>query len=569
MFPLALLLLNSLKPAAQIVQNPLAFPVEIRWDNFSRAWKDAGFAKTFLNSALLAGATIVLVCSTSSLTAFVIARRKVKAWKIVTFYLLGTTTAPIQLYLFPLYFGFAKLGLINNVLRCVPDLYGHVFALRGDAAPHLFPRSADGARGSGACRRRDEWQVFTRVILPIVSPGILTVALIIGLYSWNEFLMATTFLQKSDRLTAVVSFYLLSGQYSSDWGEIMAAALMIVLPIVIAVRLPAAPFHRGHGRRLGQGLTRKREPRGTTVQNPDDYLERVYAGVLGKLIGVYLGRPFENWTYQRIMKELGPIEYFVHERLNQPLVVTDDDVAGTFTFIRALEDYGIKPDLSAEEIGKAWLNYIVEGRSILWWGGMGNSTEHTAWLNLKRGVPAPASGSIATNGKTVAEQIGAQIFIDGWAMVAPRQPQLAARLAREAARVSHDGEAVHAAMLWAAMESEAFNSADIDRLLDVGLSVIPRDCLIARLIGDIRAWHESSADWHDVRAKIEELYGYRQISRQLPRRAQPRAHDHGRALRAGRFPEGADDHQYVGMGHRLQRRKCGLPSRHHERSRRA
>ena len=74
---------------------------------------------------------------------------------------------------------------------------------------------------------------------------------------------------------------------------------------------------------------------------PNDYLERVYAGVLGKLIGVYLGRPFEGWTYQRIMQELGPIEYYVHERLNQPLVVTDDDIAGTFTFLRALEDYGI------------------------------------------------------------------------------------------------------------------------------------------------------------------------------------------------------------------------------------
>ena len=50
---------------------------------------------------------------------------------------------------------------------------------------------------------------------------------------------------------------------------------------------------------------------------PNDYLERVYAGVLGKLIGVYLGRPFEGWTYQRIIQELGPIEYYVHERLNQ------------------------------------------------------------------------------------------------------------------------------------------------------------------------------------------------------------------------------------------------------------
>lgn len=244
------------------------------------------------------------------------------------------------------------------------------------------------------------------------------------------------------------------------------------------------------------------------MQIPNDYLERVYAGVLGKLVGVYLGRPFEGWTNQRIMEELGPIEYYVHERLKQPLVVTDDDVAGTFTFVRALEDYGIRPDLSAEDIGKAWLNYIVEERSILWWGGNGNSTEHTAWLNLKRGVAAPASGSIAANGTTVAEQIGAQIFIDGWAMVSPRQPQLAAKLAEQAGKVSHDGESVHAAMLWAAMEAEAFGSSDIDHLLDTGLAQIPRDSLIAKLIADIRAWHIAHADWRDTRKRIEEQYGY-------------------------------------------------------------
>ena len=61
---------------------------------------------------------------------------------------------------------------------------------------------------------------------------------------------------------------------------------------------------------------------------PADYPERAYAAVLGKLIGVYLGRPFEGWTYQRIVEELGPIEYYVHDRLDCPLVVTDDDVAG-------------------------------------------------------------------------------------------------------------------------------------------------------------------------------------------------------------------------------------------------
>ena len=107
---------------------------------------------------------------------------------------------------------------------------------------------------------------------------------------------------------------------------------------------------------------------------PTDYLERVYAGVLGKIIGVYLGRPFEGWTYQRITAELGEIWDYVHERFNVPLIVADDDISGTFTFLRALPDHGGTADLTAEQIGKTWLNYIVENRSILWWGGMGNST---------------------------------------------------------------------------------------------------------------------------------------------------------------------------------------------------
>ncbi len=241
---------------------------------------------------------------------------------------------------------------------------------------------------------------------------------------------------------------------------------------------------------------------------PYDYAERAYAAVLGKLIGVYLGRPFEGWNYDRILSELGPIEGYVHQRLTCPLVVTDDDIAGTFTFIRALEDHGARADISAREIGKSWLNYIIENRSILWWGGNGNSTEHTAWLNLKRGIDAPASGSIAVNGKTVAEQIGAQIFIDGWAIVAAGNPTLAARLAEHAARVSHDGAAVDAAKLWAAMEAEAFVSCDVERLIDVGLAEIPPRSPIARLVADIRQWRREYQDWRDARQAIEARYGY-------------------------------------------------------------
>ena len=196
---------------------------------------------------------------------------------------------------------------------------------------------------------------------------------------------------------------------------------------------------------------------------PPDYTERVYAGVLGKLIGVYLGRPFEGWTYDKIMAELGEINYYVHEQRNVPLIVTDDDISGTFTFLRALPDYGNTRALTAAQIGQTWLNYIIERRAILWWGGMGNSTEHTAYLRLKAGIEAPRSGSIALNGKVVAEQIGSQIFIDGWAMVAPGDPALAADLARKAASVSHDGEAIYGAQMLAAMESLGFLEPAIEK----------------------------------------------------------------------------------------------------------
>lgn len=241
---------------------------------------------------------------------------------------------------------------------------------------------------------------------------------------------------------------------------------------------------------------------------PTDYTERVYAGVLGKLIGVYLGRPFEGWSYDRIMEHLGEINYYVHEKLNVPLVVTDDDISGTFTFLRALPDYGNSLDLTPAQIGQTWLNYLVEERTVLWWGGLGNSTEHTAYLRLKHGIQAPASGSIEMNGKVVAEQIGSQIFIDGWAMVAPGDPELAADLARRAGSVSHDGEAIYGAQVLAAMEAQAFVESDTNKLLDTAITLIPQDSVIYRLIGDVREWHAAEPDWRKTREQIAATYGY-------------------------------------------------------------
>jgi ADP-ribosylglycohydrolase len=237
--------------------------------------------------------------------------------------------------------------------------------------------------------------------------------------------------------------------------------------------------------------------------------------VLGKLIGVYLGRPFEQWTHAEIEERLGEIDGYVTghpalapDKRGNPLVLTDDDISGTFTFLRALEDYGYARDLTPAQIGQTWLNYVVEGRSTHWWGGVGVSAEHTVFLHLKDGLRAPETGSAALNGKVLSEQIGAQIFIDGWAMACPGDPERAADLARRAASVSHDGEAVYAAQVVAAMEAQAFAEPEIQRLLDTGVGVIPPGCAIARVIDDVREWHAADGDWRRTRERIEERYGY-------------------------------------------------------------
>ena len=89
------------------------------------------------------------------------------------------------------------------------------------------------------------WQKFFYVILPMMRPGLLTVAIIAGLNAWNEFVIAVTFLQNDSNVTAIVKFYNLTGQYSTDWGGMLAAAVIIVLPVVLVFVLLQRRFIDG------------------------------------------------------------------------------------------------------------------------------------------------------------------------------------------------------------------------------------------------------------------------------------------------------------------------------------
>lgn len=245
-----------------------------------------------------------------------------------------------------------------------------------------------------------------------------------------------------------------------------------------------------------------------TDEKRRSYYNAVYAGVLGKIIGVYLGRPVEGWSYPKIRNRFGEVTNYVHKETGAPLIVADDDISGTFVFFNAMEDRPDPENVSAADFGRAWLDYLIEDKTILWWGGLGRSTEHTAYLRLKSGYPAPQSGSMSLNGQGVSEQIGAQIFIDAIAMTCPGDPHKAMDLVGKAASVSHDGIALASARFIAAAEAMAFEGGSVEDILDRAIRMNGHETLRA-IYDDVRAQCvKLDGDWRAVRDWLDAHYGY-------------------------------------------------------------
>lgn len=247
---------------------------------------------------------------------------------------------------------------------------------------------------------------------------------------------------------------------------------------------------------------------------PVDYRRRVYAGWVGKCIGVRFGAPIENWSYEEIAQALGEVTDYLplpEGKLFKP----DDDTAFPMILIRALMDWG--PDVSARQFGETMLNYLAEERGTLWWGGYGVSTEHTAYINLANGIPAPLSGSALLNGTSLAEQIGGQIFSDLWGLVAPDDVERAAHYAELATSISHDGAAIHGSRFIAALASAAFSFDTVEALIGTALTVIPPDSEYARVVRAMMAYHaQHDGAWRDAFLHLKTNWGYDKYSGVVP-----------------------------------------------------
>lgn len=234
LFPLYLVLINAFKTHADIVHNPLSFPVEIYWENFAKAWRTGNFGTGFLNSIRLVTVTAVIVLLASTLAGYVLGMKRFRGKKLVQVYFLLAMTVPVQLFLFPLYAALSKMGLIGNVYAVCFIIAAINMPLAVMLMRTFFMKVPiqieEAARLDGA----STGQMLLHVIFPMVRPGMITVAVLIVLNAWNEYLVSSTFLQGEENFTVTLGYLALNGgSVTFDQGMKMAGALMIIVPILI------------------------------------------------------------------------------------------------------------------------------------------------------------------------------------------------------------------------------------------------------------------------------------------------------------------------------------------------
>jgi len=233
LFPIYILLINSFKNNEEIFYNPLAFPKIISWKNYWDAFTSGGYAIAFKNSFIITTVTIILVVTLSSFGAYALKNKRMPYNKFFQIYFLACTTIPVQLFIIPLYLWFIRLNLLNNYLG-VALIYTALYTPFSmllllsyfENIPLDIEESAylDGA---------SKWQIFWHIIVPMSKSALLTIVLLVTVWSWSEFIAAITFLSDGKMHTLVIKFYTLSGRFLHPWGQTFAFGVMMAIPIFI------------------------------------------------------------------------------------------------------------------------------------------------------------------------------------------------------------------------------------------------------------------------------------------------------------------------------------------------
>jgi raffinose/stachyose/melibiose transport system permease protein len=234
LYPLIWLVLVSFKNNAEIFGgNVLGIPKVWRISNYKEALVSAKVGVYFLNSFIVTAVTIIISDILIATAAYAIMRMR---WKfsqlILTIFLLGMMV-PIHSTLLPLFIILKRLHILNSYWALIIPYVAFalpmgIFVMTGFVKG--IPFELEEAACLDGC---NIYHIFFRIIIPLLKPSLATVSIFTYLTSWNELMFANTFINASKLKTLTVGIMSMSGQYTTDWGPIVAGLVIATLPTII------------------------------------------------------------------------------------------------------------------------------------------------------------------------------------------------------------------------------------------------------------------------------------------------------------------------------------------------
>jgi raffinose/stachyose/melibiose transport system permease protein len=214
-------------------------------DNLIEAWTVGRFSIYFKNSLIISIADVIGMVIIASLAGYAFARLRFPGQKLLLYGLLVGLTIPVAALIIPLYVTMRDLRLLNtygSVIIADIALAAPIFVFIMRAFFKDLPAELDdAARIDGA----NEFQIFWQIMLPLARPGLVTVALLEFLWSWNDLFLPLVFLVSNDLRTLPLGMLFFQGQFTIDYGLMSAGVLILSLPVTILFLVFQRDFVKG------------------------------------------------------------------------------------------------------------------------------------------------------------------------------------------------------------------------------------------------------------------------------------------------------------------------------------
>ena len=230
--PMIYMVLNSFKPYSQMLKDPWGLPDTLFLDNYIKAFTQMKFFQSLYNSAVITIVSVFLIVVLGGLAAYPITRSDNRLTRFLSVYFLIGYMVPTQVLIVQIFSVMKKMHLINTktglILVYAAGVSFAVFMYQGfiRSMPVDMEESAliDGAR---------PWQMFWKVVFPLLKPASATLIIFQTMWIWNDFVLSSLFLSSRKNLTLLLELHQCIGEFSLDWSVMLAIMCIVMFPMLV------------------------------------------------------------------------------------------------------------------------------------------------------------------------------------------------------------------------------------------------------------------------------------------------------------------------------------------------